>query len=137
MSMLQGLASTLADMGFVQLALLFLAVAGYSVAINGSFSGGARSGAASAAFAGGVGFATLAPSWTSGVVFLALAVLGVGLFAGASWLVAGMLGLGAERGPVLIASEAASDAALDERAPAAVPALQTVRGLAAGLIRSL
>jgi hypothetical protein len=130
MSMLQGLASTLADMGFVQLALLFLAVGGYSIAINGSFGGGARSGAASAAFAGGVGFATLAPSWMSGVVFLALAVLAVGLFAGASWLIAGVLGLGAERGPVLVASE-------ERAATPAVPALQTGRGLAAGLLRSL
>ena len=136
MSMLQGLASTLADMGFVQLALLFLAVAGYSVAINGSFGSGARSGAASAAFAGGVGFATLAPSWMSGVVFLALAVLGIGLFAGASWLLAGMLGLGAERGPLLVAGEA-TEAAGEQRATAAIPALQAVRGLAAGLIRSL
>ncbi|HEY2188661.1 MAG TPA: hypothetical protein VGH48_08875 [Caldimonas sp.] len=126
MSMLEGLSSTLADMGFAQLSLLFLAVGAYSIAINGSFGGSARSGAASASFASSVAFSTLAPSWMSGVVFLALAVLAIALFAAASWLAAAMLGLGAERG-VVIADE--------ERAPSPAPALQTVRGLAAGLIR--
>ena len=130
MSMFQGLASTLADMGDVQLCLLFLAVAAYSIAINGAFGPGARSGAASAAFASAVGFSTLAPSWMSGVVFLALAVLAVGLFAAASWMVAGALGLGEERGAV-------QPVASEERVPARAPALQTVRGLAAGLLRSL
>jgi hypothetical protein len=120
MSMLEGLASTLAEMGFIQLSLLFVAVGAYSLAINGSFSSGTRSGAASAAFASGVGFSTLAPSWMSGVVFLALSILAVALFVGVAWMVAGLLGLGAE-----------------ERAPARVPALQMVRGFAAGLIRSL
>ena len=128
MSMLEGLASTLAEMGFIQLGLLFVAIGAYAMAINGSFGPGARSGAASAAFASGVGFSTLAPSWVSGVVFLALAVLAVAAFAGAVWLVAALLGLGAERGPVFVS---------EERAPVRAPALQTVRGLAAGLIRSL
>jgi len=128
MSMLEGLASTLAEMGFIQLGLLFVAIGAYSMAINGSFGAGARSGAASAAFASSVGFSTLAPSWMSGVVFLALAVLAVAAFAAAAWLVAALLGLGAERGPVFVS---------EERAPARTPALQTVRGLAAGLIRSL
>ena len=128
MSMLEGLASTLAEMGFVQLGLLFLAVGAYAMAINGAFGSGTRSGAASVAFASGVGFSTLAPSWISGVVFLALAILVVAMFAGASWLVALMLGLGAERGPVVIG---------EERAPARTPALQTVRGFAAVLLRSL
>jgi hypothetical protein len=126
--MLEGLASTLAEMGFVQLSLLFLAVGAYSMAINGSFGSGARSGAASVAFASGVGFSTLAPSWMSGVVFLALSILVVALFAGATWLVAALLGLGAERGPVVVG---------EERAPARAPALQIVRGFAAGLLRSL
>jgi hypothetical protein len=126
MSMLEGLSSTLADMGFAQLSLLFLAVGAYSIAINGSFGGSARSGAASASFASSVAFSTLAPSWMSGVVFLALAVLAIALFAAASWLAAAMLGLGAERGAVIVD---------DERTPQPAPALQTVRGLAAGLIR--
>jgi hypothetical protein len=129
--MLEGLAATLADMGYVQLCLLFVVVAAYSIAINGAFGASARSGAASAAFAAGVGFSTLAPSWMSGVVFLALAVLAVGLFAATSWMVAGALGLGEERGTVV------APVASDARAPVRAPALQTVRGLAAGLLRSL
>jgi len=128
MSMLEGLASTLAEMGLIQLGMLFVAIGAYAMAINGSFGAGARSGAASTAFASAVGFSTLAPSWVSGVVFLALAVLAVAAFAGAAWLVAALLGLGAERGPVLVS---------EERTPAPAPALQTLRGLAAGLIRSL
>ena len=130
MSMLEGLASTLVDMGFVQLALLFAAVGAYAVAINGSFGSGLRSGAGSAAFVSGIGFSTLAPSFMGGVVFLALAVLSIALFAGSTWLVAAALGLGDERGPVVVAVEEA-------RAPVRAPALQAVRGFAAGLIRSL
>jgi hypothetical protein len=128
MSMLEGLASTLAEMGFAQLGLLFLAVGAYSVAINGSFGGGVRSGAASTSFASAVAFSTLAPSWMSGVVFVALAILAVAAFAGAAWMVAALVGLGAEGGPVI---------AGEERAPAHAPALQTVRGFAAVLLRSL
>ena len=136
MSMLQGLASTLSEMGFAQLCLLFLAVGAYSVAINGAFGGGARSGAASAAFAAAVGFSTLAPSWMSGVVFLALAILGVAFFAAASWLVAAALGLGAERGPVAVAVEAAPVPALAPALASLAPALRSVRVFAAGLLRS-
>ena len=130
MSMLEGLAATLTDMGFVQLALLFAAVGAYAVAINGSLGSGLRSGAASAAFAAGIGFSTLATSFMGGVVFLALAVLTIALFAGSTWLVAAMLGLGGERGPVAVAVE-------DVRVPAPQPALQAVRGFAAVLLRSL
>jgi hypothetical protein len=126
--MLEGLASTLTAMGFIQLSLLFVAVGAYAMAINGSFGGSVRTGAAGAAFASGIGFSTLAPSWMSGVVFLALAIFAVALFAGASWLVAALLGVGAERGAVVVS---------EERAPTRAPALQTVRGLAAGLLRSL
>ena len=130
MSMLEGLAATLTDMGFVQLALLFVAVGAYALAINGSLGAGLRSGAASTAFVSGIGFSTLATSFMGGVVFLALAVFSVALFAGSTWLIAAMLGLGGERGPVVVVVEEA-------RAPARAPALQAVRGFAAGLLRSL
>ena len=130
MSMLEGLAATLSDMGFVQLALLFAAVGAYALAINGSLGPGLRSGAASAAFVAGTGFSTLAPSFMGGVVFLAIAVLSIAMFAASSWLVAALLGLGGERGPLVVVEEV--------RAPAPrAPALQAMRGFAAGLIRSL
>lgn len=131
MSMLEGLASTLSEMGFVQLALVFLAVGTYSMAINGSFGGGARSGAASASFAAAVGFSALTPSWMSGVIFLALAILAVAAFAGAAWAMSALLGLGAERGGVVAAENGD-----DERAPVRWPVPQAIRALAASVIRS-
>jgi hypothetical protein len=129
MSMLEGLASTLAEMSFVQLALVFLAVGAYSMAINGAFGGAARSGAASASFVAAVAFAALTPSWISGVVFLAVSVLAVAAFAGAAWALSALLGIGAERGVVVAVEE--------EARPAfrlSVP--QALRSLAASLIRS-
>ena len=129
MSMLEGLAATLAEMSFVQLALVFLAVGAYSMAINGAFGGAARSGAASASFVAAVAFATLSPSWISGVVFLAVLVLAVAGFAGSAWALSAMLGLGAERGAVLAVEEEA-------RVPFRLPVPQSLRALAASVIRS-
>jgi hypothetical protein len=129
MSMLESLASTLTDMGFVQLSLLFLAVGAYSLAINSALGSGLRGGAASTAFVASVGFATLTPSWMSGVVFLALAVLAVAAFAGAVWALSLLLGLASEHGtPVLVFEE--------ERAPARAPVPQPVAGFAPSAIRS-
>ncbi len=129
MSMLEGLGSTLAEMGFVQLALVFLAVGAYAMAINGAFGANARSGAASASFVAAVGFAALTPSWISGVVFLAVAVLAVAGFAGAAWAISAALGLGAERGVVIAVEEEA-------RVPLRLPVPRTLRALAASVIRS-
>jgi hypothetical protein len=129
MSMLEGLAATLAEMSFVQLALVFLAVGAYSMAINGAFGGAARSAAASASFVAAVAFATLSPSWISGVVFLAVSVLAVAAFAGAAWGLAALLGLGDERGVIVAVEE-------EERVPFRLPVPQSLRALAASLIRS-
>ena len=129
MSMLEGLASTLAEMSFVQLALVFLAVGAYSMAINGAFGSGARSGAASAAFVAAVAFAALTPSWISGVVFLAVSVLAVAAFAGAAWALSALLGVGAERGVIIAVEE-------EERVPFRFPVPQSLRALAASVIRS-
>ena len=119
MSMLEGLAATLNDMGFVQLALLFVAVGAYALAINGSLGAGLRGGAASAAFASGIGFSTLATSFMGGAVFLALAVFSIALFAGSTWVIAATLGLGGERGPVAAAVE-------EVRAPVPAPPMNDV-----------
>jgi len=129
MSMLEGLAATLAEMSFVQLALVFLAVGAYSMAINGAFGGGARSGAASASFVAAVAFATLSPSWISGVVFLAVSVLAVAAFAGAAWGLSALLGLGDERGVIVAVEE-------EERVPFRLPVPQSLRAFAASVIRS-
>ena len=129
MSMLDGLGSTLTDMGFVQLALVFLAVGAYLMAINGAFGASARSGAASASFVAAVGFSALTPSWISGVVFLAVAVLAVAAFAAAAWALSALLGLGAERGVVVADEE-------EERVPFRLPVPQSLRAFAASLTRS-
>ena len=129
MSMLEGLAATLAEMSFVQLALVFLAVGAYSMAINGAFGGAARSGAASASFVAAVAFAALTPSWISGVVFLAVLVLAVAAFAGAAWALSMALGLGAERGVVVAVEE-------EQRVPFRLPVPQALRAFAASVIRS-
>jgi hypothetical protein len=130
MSMLEGLSATLSEMGFAQLALVFLAVGAYSMAINGAFGGAARSGAASASFAAAVGFAALTPSWMSGIVFLALAVVAVAAFAAAAWGVSALLGLGAERGATIaIEPEAA-------RVPPRAPVPQAIRAWVASAIRA-
>jgi hypothetical protein len=132
MSMLEGLAATLTDMGFVQLALLFAVVGAYALAINGSLGAEFRSGAASAAFVSGIAFSTLATSFMGGVVFLAIAVFSIALFAGSTWIIAAMLGLGGERGPVAV-----EEVRAPVQAPTLQPALRAVRGFAAGLLRSL
>ena len=127
MSMLEGLASTLAEMSFVQLALVFLAVGAYSMAINGAFGGAARSGAASASFVAAVAFSALTPSWISGVVFLAVSVLAVAAFAGAAWALSTLLGVGAERGVVVAVEEEARPAVpLADAAVAAQPSPRAV-----------
>jgi hypothetical protein len=128
--MLDGLNSTLAEMGFVQLALIFLAIGAYSMAINGAFGPSSRSGAASASFVAAVGFAALTPSWISGVVFLAVAILAVAAFAAAAWAISAALGLGSERG-VVVAVEAE-----EQRAPFRLPVPHALRAFAASVIRS-
>ena len=131
MSMLEGLSSTVAEMGFVQLMLVFVAVAAYSLAINGSFSAAARSGAASTSFVASAAFSALTPSWVSGVIFLASAVLGIALFAGAALCVSALLGLGTERGDI------AAPVAEEEPVPARWPLPQAMRALVPNVIRAL
>ena len=104
MSMLEGLASTLAEMSFVQLALVFLAVGAYSIAINGSFGGQRSQRRSQRGFVSGVAFAALHASWISGVVFLAL-WCSWSLSSPASPGRRGAARLGAERGAVSPSSE--------------------------------
>jgi len=122
MSLLQSLALLLSEMGFAQLALAFVVVAAYSLAINSSLEATLRTGAGSTAFVAGVAFAALTPSWVSGVAFLALVIAAVAAFAASAWLLSAMLGLRAESGPL---------GANPERAEARYPAPQPARGLAA------
>jgi len=120
MSLAEGLASLLHDMESAGLALAFLAVLAYSLAINGSYSSAARSGAGSVALVAAIGFAAVSSSWMSAIVFLALLVAGVAAFAGASWLLSSALGLG----------EAAVETVPAAGRPLAAPTAPPVRGLA-------
>ena len=105
MSLVQGLASVLHDMTIGELALVLAAILAYSLAINASYSGSLRSGAASVAFAASVGFTALSSGWMSAVVFLSLAVIAFAAFAGLAWLLSSLLGLGEARQTVSIADE--------------------------------
>ncbi len=107
MSLFQGLASVLHDMTLGELGLALAAILAYSLAINASYSGALRSGAASVAFAASVGFTTLSTGWMSAVVFLALAVVAFAAFAGLAWLLSSLLGLGEAGKTVPIAEEGA------------------------------
>ncbi len=93
MSLVEGLASVLRDMSLGELALALAAILAYSLAINGSYSAGLRSGAASVAFASAVGFSTISSGWMSAIVFLAMAVVGIAGFAGVAWALSSLLGL--------------------------------------------
>ena len=90
-----------------QLALAFVVVAAYSLAINGSLDATLRTGAGSAAFVAGVAFAALTPSWVSGVTFLALVIAAIAAFAASAWVLSALLGLGAESGPLGVSPERA------------------------------
>jgi hypothetical protein len=130
MSLLQSLALLLSEMGFAQLALAFVVVAAYSLAINGSLDATLRTGAGSAAFVAGVAFAALTPSWVSGVTFLALVIAAIAAFAASAWVLSALLGLGAESGPLGVSPE---------RAEARTPTPQPARAIAAttAAVRSL
>jgi hypothetical protein len=134
MSLLDALGSTLSDMGFVQLALFFLVVSAYSVAINGAYGPNLRSGAASASFAAAAAFSALSTSWMGGIVFLAIAVLAVAAFAGATWAMSALLGFGPEL--VIAAESIAEERAPEEPVPTRVPVPQAVRSLAPTAVRA-
>ncbi len=98
MSLLDSIRHSLDSMGFLQLSLVFAAMLGYAIALGPSFPGAARAGAAITALLSALGFAAASPEWTVGVVLMALAVAAFGLFAGSSWLLSRLLGVGETRG---------------------------------------
>ena len=85
-------------MGFLQLCLAFAALLGYAFALSPSLSPAGRAGSGAAALLAATGFTAATPQWTAGLVLMALAVAAFGLFAGASWLLAVLLGVGETRG---------------------------------------
>lgn len=111
MSLVESLRFSLLSMGFLQLGLAFAALLAYSLALSPGLTPGTRVGAAGASSVGAVGFAVATPQWVDGIVLMALAVAGCGLFAGMTWLLARVLGVGAADGSLIVQSVAIRDEA--------------------------
>lgn len=93
MSELEGLHSSLESMDFQGLAFAFVAIAGYTVALNGLFSARSRGWGALVAVVGGIGFAATMSEWIEGVMLIALMIAAMGLFVGIVWTLSALCGL--------------------------------------------
>jgi hypothetical protein len=120
-----GLESSLAAMGFLELALAFFALACYAIVLNGSLGGAARGTAALVAALSGGGFVAITEPWTNGVIFLVTGVGGIGLFVAAVWLVSAACGL--NRQPQADAAAAVADGTADGAAQGAATAAVRAR----------
>ncbi len=98
MSLLDSLRDSLASMGFLQLALAFVALLAYSLALAVALTPIVRVGAIGTALAAAALFTLATPRWMDGFVLMAMAVVACGAFAGLTWLIAQALGVGTARG---------------------------------------
>lgn len=78
-------AANLAAMGTEQLLLLLLFLASYALALGRLAGARSRLVAVGVAFCTAVGFVVLSSPWEAGVILLAWAPIGTGLFAGTAW----------------------------------------------------
>lgn len=106
-----GLHQSLAAMGFLELALAFVALACYSLVLNAALGATGRTLAAGIAAVAASGFTVLTDPWMNGVGLVAIGVAGLGLFVAALWAVSAVCRVVAHtmRQP-LQASGAADDA---------------------------
>jgi hypothetical protein len=105
--------NSLHAIGLEQFVLAFAFLISYPLSLS-SFAGlRGRRWAGLTALAAATGFAALTDPWMNGVLLLAVAVVGIGLFVAAVWAMSAMLGL--VEGRTLRATDVAIDAA-DERA---------------------
>ncbi|HEY2925282.1 hypothetical protein [Piscinibacter sp.] len=103
--------TSLHAIGPEQFVLAFAFLISYPLSLS-SFAGlRGRRWAGLGAFAAAAGFAALTDPWMNGVLLLAVAVVGVGLFVAAVWAMSAMLGL--VEGRMARTTDVASDA--DER----------------------
>jgi len=121
MSVAEGVQSSLASMGFIQLVLAFVAITAYSVGLNAAFGATTRLMSAAVALLGASGFAAATPSWMSGVVLAALGVAGLSVFAGAAWLISELFGV--RQTPARGAASAGREPERVGSRPAALPQL--------------
>jgi hypothetical protein len=101
MSVADGLQHSLAGMGFTELALAFVGLTGYALALNGALGARFRGRAAVTAVLAAAAFCVFVDPWTYGVVFVALAIGAMGLFVASVWAVSALCGFGARETPVL------------------------------------
>ena len=86
MSVLGHVFDTLATMSLVQLLLAFLGCMGYALAQGGLLAPRGRHWAGASALAAAAAFTLLANDWTAGIMLVAFAVAGLGLFVAAAWV---------------------------------------------------
>ncbi len=86
MSVLGHVFDTLAAMTLLQLLLAFTGCMGYALAQGGLLALRGRQLAGAAAAAAAAAFTMLASDWMAGVMLVAFAVAGLGLFVAAAWL---------------------------------------------------
>ena len=109
-----------------QLLLAFLTCMGYVLSQGRLIEPKARRIAATLALVAAIAFAIESAEWTNAAMLLAFAVAGLGLFAGATWLISRLLGLGSSR--VADAADAADASyAADAAEPSPVAALARPR----------
>lgn len=110
MSVLDDVFESLKLMSQLQLLLAFVACIGYLLAQGGLLEGRGRRGAWATAFAAAAGFILLGTDWMQAAMVVALAVVGLGTFTAAVWLMCRLIGM--QRGSTASAAT-----------PAPVPAL--------------
>ena len=78
-------ATNLAAMGTEQLLLALIFLASYALALGQFAEGRLRAGVIGAAVCAAIGFVALSHPWEAGVILLAGAPVGMGLFTGTAW----------------------------------------------------
>lgn len=125
MSVASEVHTSLRSMGFVQLFLAIVFLTCYSVACSTLFEGRGRLRAAGVAIAAAVGFIAFTNPWVHGVLMLAGAVGGLGLFAAISWVLSNALNLPASR-PATELPDAQADIVVEPAASNSAPRAPTV-----------
>jgi hypothetical protein len=91
MSVASELHLTLRSMGFMQLLIAIVFLAGYSVACSTLFGSRGRTRAAGVALIAAVAFTALTQPWVHGALMVAGAVAGLGLFSAIGWILSAAL----------------------------------------------
>lgn len=117
-------AASLATMGMEQVLLASVFLGSYALAL-GQFAGTrGRLVAIVTAILAAAGFVALSEPWEAGVILIALAPVGVGLFAGAAWTLWKLMS--ASTGPAVLAAPAPLQPAPRRAAPAFQPMPDTI-----------